>query len=79
LAILSPVHVVSHTAAQILAAYGAVDIERGVWISLLPALLNNVANPEIAVSAKIASLEVFIITDYNSDINSNSYSNINPV
>ena len=57
-AILSPVHVVSHTAAQILAAYGAVDTERGDWPTLLPALLNNIANPEVAVQPKVSSLEV---------------------
>ena len=60
-AILSPVHVVSHTAAQILAAYGAVDTERGDWPTLLPALLNNIANPEVAVQPKVSSLEVCVL------------------
>ena len=57
-AVLSPVTVVSHTAAQILAAYGAVDVENGSWPTLLPALLNNISNPEVAVQSKVSSLEV---------------------
>jgi hypothetical protein len=57
-AILSPVHVVSHTAAQIIAAYGAVDVEGGYWPSLLPTLLNNISNPEIPMKPKVSSLEV---------------------
>ena len=57
-AILSPVHVVSHTAAQILAAYGAVDTERSEWPTLLPALLNNIASTDVAIKPKVSSLEV---------------------
>lgn len=57
-AILSPVNVVSHTAAQIIAAYGAVDVEGGLWPSLLPTLLNNISNPEIPTKPKVSSLEV---------------------
>ena len=57
-AVLSPVDVVSHTAAQILAAYGAVDVEGGHWPQLLPALLDNISNHEVAMKAKISSLEV---------------------
>ena len=57
-ALMSPVDVVSHTAAQILAAYGAVDVTRNAWPILLPALLNNVANPEIPMRPKVSSLEV---------------------
>jgi hypothetical protein len=49
---------VSHTAAQIIAAYGAVDVEGGYWPSLLPTLLNNISNPEIPMKPKVSSLEV---------------------
>jgi hypothetical protein len=49
---------VSHTAAQILAAYGAVDVEGGHWPQLLPALLDNISNRDVGMKAKISSLEV---------------------
>lgn len=56
-ALLSPVTIVSHTAAQILAAYGAVDVTRNAWPVLLPSLLNNVANEAVGVRPKVSSLE----------------------
>jgi importin subunit beta-1 len=56
-ALLSPVDVVSHTTAQILAAYGAVDVQRNAWPTLLPALLNNVANDAVPARPKVSSLE----------------------
>lgn len=69
---LSPVDVVSHTAAQILAAYGAVDVEGGHWPRLLPALLDNISNRDVGMKAKISSLEVRTCVTGNS-INSNPY------
>lgn len=69
---LSPVDVVSHTAAQILAAYGAVDVEGGHWPQLLPALLDNISNRDVGMKAKISSLEVRTCLKVNS-INSTAY------
>ncbi len=60
-AIKSPVQVVSHTAAQILAAYGAVDVPRNAWPDLLAALFNNINSAEIQDVTKVASLEVSLI------------------
>lgn len=57
-AIKSPVQVVCHTAAQILAAYGAVDVPRNAWPDLLAALFNNINSAEIQDGTKVASLEV---------------------
>jgi hypothetical protein len=46
-AILSPVKVVSHTAAQVVAAFGTVDVQQSQWENLLPALLSFVTSPEV--------------------------------
>ena len=56
-ALMSPVDVVSHTTAQILAAYGSVDVTKKVWPALLPSLFQNVTNDAIPMRAKISSLE----------------------
>mmetsp|Transcript_32889 Transcript_32889/g.47518 ORF Transcript_32889/g.47518 Transcript_32889/m.47518 type:complete len:856 (+) Transcript_32889:71-2638(+) len=56
-AIKSPVKIVSHTAAQILAAYGAVDLPRKEWPNLLSSLFHNISSPEMHVVCKVASLE----------------------
>jgi len=56
-AILSPIQVASHTAAQVVAAFGSVDIPEGEWPGLLPTLFQNVSSPDIALNSKIASLE----------------------
>eukprot|EP00600_Ochromonadales_sp_CCMP1393_P003552 CAMPEP_0174993058 /NCGR_PEP_ID=MMETSP0004_2-20121128/22863_1 /TAXON_ID=420556 /ORGANISM="Ochromonas sp., Strain CCMP1393" /LENGTH=851 /DNA_ID=CAMNT_0016247129 /DNA_START=21 /DNA_END=2576 /DNA_ORIENTATION=+ len=56
-AIKSPVTVVCHTAAQVLAAYGAVDVPRNAWPNLLAALFHNISNPEVLEVCKVASLE----------------------
>lgn len=61
MALSSPVHVVSHTAAQILGAFGAVDVPLGEWPELISTLLGNVVAVEISQSIKVASLEVMII------------------
>lgn len=50
--------VVSHTAAQVVAAFGAVDTQNGQWAGLLPALLHSVNDPNVPLQTKIASLEV---------------------
>lgn len=50
--------VVSHTAAQVLAAFGAVDVPRSAWPTLLAALFHNINSAEISDGCKIASLEV---------------------
>lgn len=57
-AIKSPVKVVSHTAAQVLAAYGAVDVPRNAWPNLLSSLFHNINSAEVGDSCKTASLEV---------------------
>ena len=56
-AIKSPLHIVSHTAAQVLAAYGAVDVPRNMWPDLLPSLFFNINSPDIHEGCKISSLE----------------------
>ncbi len=48
---------VSHTAAQVLAAYGAVDVPRNEWPSLLAALFHNINSPDVHEVCKVASLE----------------------
>lgn len=53
----SPVVVVRHTAAQILAAYGAIDVPRKEWANLLPTLFHNISSAEVHEGCKIASLE----------------------
>lgn len=57
-AVSSPVHVVAHTSAQALAAFGAVDVPRNEWPSLLHALFHNISSPEVHEGCKTASLEV---------------------
>ncbi len=56
LAIQSQVPIVCHTAAQVLAAYGAVDIPRNEWTGLLPALFGNITG-QFHDATKVASLE----------------------
>lgn len=50
--------VVCHTAAQVLAAYGAVDVPRNAWPDLLAVLFNNISSAEVGDGTKLASLEV---------------------
>lgn len=56
-ALLSTSQVASHTAAQVVAAYGAVDIPRHEWPNLLTTLFYNVNSPEIPLVPKVTSLE----------------------
>lgn len=56
-AIKSPVHVVCHTAAQVVAAYGAVDVPHSAWPALLSTLFHNIHSPEVPETCKVASLE----------------------
>lgn len=56
LAIQSQVPVVCHTAAQVLAAYGAVDLPRNEWTTLLPALFANITG-QFHDPTKVASFE----------------------
>jgi len=53
----SPVRNVSHTAAQVLAAYGAVDIPKGDFSTLVPAIVSYVHNAEVPELTKISCLE----------------------
>lgn len=55
--LLSTVPIVRHTAAQIIAAFGAVDIPRGEWPDLIQQLLDNSTDPNTSSSVKISSLE----------------------
>lgn len=55
--LLSPVKTVYRTGAQIVAAFGAVDVVTGQWPQLLPTLLHNVTSSEAPIHAKISSLE----------------------
>lgn len=55
--LLSPNRTISHTGAQVVAAFGAVDVAAGQWPLLLPNLFHNVSAPDAPVSAKVASLE----------------------
>lgn len=57
-ALKSPVQVVSHTTAQVLAAFGAVDVPKNAWPSLLAALFHNINSAEVSDMTKVASLEV---------------------
>lgn len=69
-AIKSNVKEVSHTSAQVLAAYGAVDIPRGEWPNLLAALFHYISSPDVHEVCKVASLEVsctFFLTYLFSD------------
>lgn len=56
-ALLSPVQTASHTAAQVVAAYGAIDTPRNEWPTLLQTLFQNVSSAEIPSVSKVASLE----------------------
>lgn len=55
--LLSPVRTVYHTGAQVVAAFGAVDVAANQWPSLLPTLFHNVSAPDAPIHAKISSLE----------------------
>ena len=48
---------VYHAAAQVVAAFGAIDLPTGEWNTLLPTLFHNVSSPEVDVGCKVASLE----------------------
>lgn len=48
---------VSHTAAQVLAAFGAVDVPRNEWPSLLAALFHNISSTDVHEGCKVACLE----------------------
>lgn len=56
-ALISPVKEASHTSAQVIAAFGAVDIQAKEWGSLLTTLLEFMSNPEAPELAKVSSLE----------------------
>lgn len=56
-AIRSPVPIICHTSAQVLAAYGAVDIPLKSWPNLLVTLFGNISSPDVHESCKVASLE----------------------
>lgn len=56
-ALLCPLKTVSHTAAQVVAAFGAIDVPNGAWESLLPQLFTNVSSPDAPLFARVASLE----------------------
>jgi len=53
----SPVRNVSHTAAQVLAAYGAVDIPNGDFATLVPVIVSYMHNAEVPELTKISCLE----------------------
>lgn len=57
MALLSPVPTVSHTAAQVVAAYGAVDLPMNAWPALLQSLFTNISSPEVPDLAKVSALE----------------------
>lgn len=48
---------VSHTAAQVVAAYGAVELPSNLWPALLPTVFHNISSPEISDQTKVSSLE----------------------
>lgn len=56
----SPVHVVRRTAAQVLAAFGSVDVPTSSWPTLVPSLMQGVITPEAPDSIRMASLEVLV-------------------
>lgn len=49
--------VISHTAAQVLAAYGAVEVPKNQWSALLPTLFGYISNDGTPEICKTASLE----------------------
>lgn len=55
--LLSPNRTVYHTGAQVVAAFGAVDVPAGQWPQLLPTLFQNVSSPDAPTHATISSLE----------------------
>ena len=52
----------SHTAAQVVAAYGAVDVQAGSWTTLMSSLLGNVSNPDVSLISKVSTMEVLFMT-----------------
>ena len=56
-ALASPSREVGRVAAQIIAAYGAVDVPQGQWISLMDTLFQNVTDVNVPEVVKVASLE----------------------
>eukprot|EP01039_Chlorochromonas_danica_P012809 gene12809-14747_t len=57
LALASADPTVSHTAAQVVAAYGAVELPSNLWPALLPTVFHNISSPEISDQTKVSSLE----------------------
>jgi importin subunit beta-1 len=55
--LLSPSRTIYHTGAQVVAAFGAIDVAANQWPQLLPTLFQNVSAPEAPVHAKVSSLE----------------------
>lgn len=53
----SPSVTISHTGAQVIAAFGAVDAQTNQWANLLPSLFANVSAAEAPLTAKVSSLE----------------------
>ena len=56
-ALMSPVRMVAHTAAQVLAAYGKVDLPKGDFDALLPQLNQCMQSDLVSEGTKIATLE----------------------
>lgn len=56
-ALISPVREASHTSAQVIAAFGAVDVQAKEWTNLLPTLLQFFSNDDAPELAKVSSLE----------------------
>jgi importin subunit beta-1 len=48
---------VSHTAAQVVSAFGAVELPMNSWPQLLPTVFQNISSPEVPDSVKVSSLE----------------------
>lgn len=55
--LFSSVSVVRHTAAQLIAAYGSIDVPTGNWSTLLPSLLGWVMTPDVIMDVKVAILQ----------------------
>lgn len=58
LAIRSPVAVVSHTAAQVIAAFGAEEVPEKKWQELLPTLYQYVTATDTPMITKKSCIEV---------------------
>ena len=56
-ALASTKKVASHTAAQVLGGFGAVDVPRNEWPNLMNTLFGHVNSPEVGDVTKVASLE----------------------